>query len=118
MAGKTQSWKKIRDERRKENFIGRGEPIRIFTENLQSDSPDYMVISITGEGGVGKSTLLSRFASIATSPEHNAIVVICDDKQSSPILAMGHIAKKLAEKGIAHKEFDEQYKNMASYAKS
>jgi energy-coupling factor transporter ATP-binding protein EcfA2 len=101
---------KIRDERRKENFVGRGEPIRIFTENLQSDSPDYMVISITGEGGVGKSTLLARFNSIAISPENNAIAIICDDNQTSPVLVMGHIAKKLAEKGITHKEFDERYK--------
>ena len=49
MAGKPQSWKKIRDGRREDNFVGRGEPINVFTKNLQSDPPDYMVISITGD---------------------------------------------------------------------
>jgi hypothetical protein len=110
MAGKPQSWKKIRDERRKENFIGRGEPIRIFTENLGADSPDYMIISVTGEGGAGKSTLLARFASIGTSPEYDARVITCGDRQLSPILAMGYIGQKLAEQGLTQKEFDERYK--------
>src|SRR5688500_13070644 len=104
MAGKPKSWKKVRDERRKENFVGRGEPLRIFTENMQADSPNYMVISITGEGGAGKSTLLARFAHIGTSPEYDARAIICDDKHASPVLAMGHIAQKLAEQGITEKE--------------
>ena len=107
---KATSWKVIRDQKRKENFVGRGEPIRLFTENFLAEIPEFMVFSVTGEGGVGKSTLLGRIEHIASVEPHNAIVVICDDKQTSPVLAMGFISEKLNEKGISHKEFDERYK--------
>lgn len=107
---KATSWKVIRDQKRKENFVGRGEPLRLFTENFSAEIPEFMVFSITGEGGVGKSTLLGRIEHIASADPHNATVVICDDKQTSPVLAMGFISEKLREKGVAHKEFDERYK--------
>jgi tetratricopeptide (TPR) repeat protein len=107
---KATSWKVIRDQKRKENFVGRGEPIRLFTENFSTETPEFMVFSITGEGGVGKSTLLGRIEHIASADQHNALVVICDDKQTSPVLAMGFISEKLKEKGISHKEFDDRYK--------
>lgn len=110
MVNKSTSWKAIRDQRRKENFVGRGEPVRLFSENFSAETPEYMVISITGEGGVGKSTLLSRFESIASSNPFNATVIICDDKYLSPVSVMGFIAERLKTKGIAHKEFDERYK--------
>ena len=76
---KQTSWKTVRNQRRKENFVGRGDEIRIFSENFNDETPNYMVFSITGEGGVGKSTLLSRFTAIATTDDANAIVITCDD---------------------------------------
>jgi len=69
-----------------------------------------MVFSVTGEGGVGKSTLLQQFANIVTATNINAMVVTCDDKYPSPASAMGHIASELAKLDIKHKDFDECYK--------
>ncbi len=110
MANKPTSWKVIRDQKRRENFVGRGEPLRLFTENFSTEIPEFMVFSITGEGGVGKSTLLGRIEYVVSADPYDALVVICDDKQTSPVLAMGFISEKLREKGFSHKEFDERYK--------
>lgn len=104
-----QSWKDIRDQRRKENFVGRGDEVRVFTENF-ADIPKFMIFAVTGEGGVGKSTLLDQFTTIATAPENKSTVIICDDKQTSPVAVMGHIASELAKLDTSHKEFDERYK--------
>ena len=62
------SWKTVLDQRRKENFVGRQEQLRVFSDNFAGDVPDYMVFSVTGEGGVGKSRLLEQYESIALSP--------------------------------------------------
>lgn len=65
-----------------------------------------MVFSVTGEGGVGKSTLLKQFANIASKDK--AIVITCDDTHTSP--AFGHIAKELAKAKFIHNAFDERHK--------
>src|SRR5690349_21069086 len=110
MSSKLQSWKVIRDQRRKENFVGRAEQLRVFSENFAGDTPNYMVFAVTGEGGVGKSTLLKQYETIARSPANDANVIICDDRQASPVAAMGQIADELAKYGIEYKGFDERYK--------
>jgi len=110
MAKKARSWKKLSDQKRKENFVGRGETLRLFTENFSAETPEFMVLSVTGEGGVGKSTLLRRIEHLASADPQNATVIICDDKQTSPVMAMGFIAEKFKKDGISHKEFDDRYK--------
>src|SRR5262245_48327461 len=108
MTNKRPTWKDRRKKKRKENFIGRREYLEEFAKDFNSDDPEYMVFSVTGEGGVGKSTLLQQFANIAGTSK--AITVICDDRQLSPAQAMGHIAAELAKLDITHKEFDDRYK--------
>ncbi|MFZ1599716.1 MAG: tetratricopeptide repeat protein, partial [Anaerolineae bacterium] len=108
MPTKPPSWRTVREQRRKENFVGRGEQLRVLTDNFAGDVPDHMVFVVTGEGGVGKSTLLLQYEAIARA--HNAIPIICDDRQSSPVTAMGHIVGELAKSDFSHKEFNERYK--------
>jgi tetratricopeptide (TPR) repeat protein len=110
MSDKPQSWKAVRDQRRKENFVGRADQLRVFSDNFVGEVPNYMVFAVTGEGGVGKSTLLKQYEAIACSPSISAIVIICDDGQPSPVAAMGYIASELAKHDISHKDFDERYK--------
>jgi len=104
------SWKTVREQRRQENFVGRQEQLRVFSENFVGDVPNYMVFSVTGEGGVGKSTLLQQYANIAGSIESKALVVMCDDRHTSPASVMGYIASQLAKREIRYKDFDERYK--------
>jgi hypothetical protein len=110
MSNKPQSWKTVRDQRRKKNFVGRADQLHAFSDNFAGDVPNYMVFAVTGEGGVGKTMLLKRYESIARSPANNANVIICDDKQPSPVTAMGYIAGELTKYDIQHKDFDERYK--------
>ncbi|HEX9869351.1 MAG TPA: ATP-binding protein, partial [Candidatus Tectomicrobia bacterium] len=104
------SWKTVRELRRQENFVGRQDQLRIFSENFVGDVPNYMVFSMTGEGGVGKSTLLQQYANIASSIESKAIVAMCDDRHTSAASVMGSIASQLAKREIRYKDFDERYK--------
>ncbi len=107
MNRKPESRKEMRERRRRENFVGRGEQLRQFEENFRRHDP-IMAFSVTGEGGVGKSTLLKQFGNIAN--QQNAVFVTCDDTHTSPAYAMGHIAEKLAELKFTHNAFDERYK--------
>jgi Cdc6-like AAA superfamily ATPase len=108
MSSKPKSWKEIRDQRRKVNFVGRTEQLRVFSDNYVSDVPNYMVIAVTGEGGVGKTTLLKQFESIASAPNIAAITIRCDDRNTSPVAVMRFIAEELGKHEINHKEFDER----------
>jgi len=110
MSSKAQSWKTIRDQRRKQSFIGRTEQLRAFSDNFVGDEPRYMIFAVTGEGGVGKSTLLKQLETIACSQGIGAAVITCDERQPSPVTAMGRIASELAKYGITHKDFDERHK--------
>jgi len=108
MANTRKTWKQRREQQRRENFIGRREHLREFSDDFTSAEPQYMVFSVTGEGGVGKSTLLAQYANLAAAA--GALVVTCDDRHTTPAQAMGHIAAELAKLGITHDKFDERYK--------
>jgi tetratricopeptide (TPR) repeat protein len=110
MTPKSSSWKDIIAQRRGQNFVGRAEQIREFQANFAAEIPNYMVISVTGEGGVGKSTLLKRYTELAQGEDINANVVICDDRHLSPTIAMGYISDQLAKLGITDHDFNERYK--------
>ena len=50
MPTKPQSWKKIRNQRPEENFVGRrADQLRVFSDNYVDDVPKYMVFVVTGE---------------------------------------------------------------------
>ena len=102
-------WSSVRSQLRKESFIGRADQLKVFSDNFSGD-PIYMLFAVTGEGGVGKSTLLEQYTDIARSPKVRALVIRCDEKQSSPVEAMGYIAEELAKHSIKHEEFDDRYK--------
>jgi tetratricopeptide (TPR) repeat protein len=110
MTNNPNSWRALRDRRREKMFVGRADQLRTFEENLTADEPNYMVLAVTGEGGVGKSTLLNEFERIARESNVAVIVARCDDRQPSPVAVMGHVAEQLGKLGITHKEFDDRYK--------
>ena len=110
MQRKRPSWREIIDCRRRENFVGRADYLRLFSDNFSSDVPPFLLFSATGEGGVGKSTLLTQYENIATSQGIDAITVLLDDSQVSPVAVMGQVAEKLARLDIKHKDFEERYK--------
>ena len=110
MPSKPKTIKELKEQRRRENFVGRTEQQQVFTENFAADEPKWVVLSVTGEGGVGKSTLLKRYTQLAQGDEIKANVVYCDDRQYTPVDAMAVIAEQLEKLGIESKKFNERYK--------
>ena len=50
---------------RRSRFVGREAEIEIFRAALLADEPPFVVLHVTGAGGVGKTTLLQEFARVA-----------------------------------------------------
>ena len=110
MQARRKSWKEIIDSRRRENFVGRSDYLNSFSDNFTSEVPAFLLFSVIGEGGVGKSTLLMQYENIVRGQTIGGIPILCDENQRSPVTVMGHVAEKLARFEIKHKEFNERYK--------
>src|SRR5207237_3122462 len=83
-------------------IIGRDEELAFFIEKiLQPEHPNYNIISISGIGGVGKSTLLSRFINEAhtSSFRDYCLPVLVDERQTTPASIMEELANQLRNIG-------------------
>ena len=70
---------------RRSRFVGREAEIEIFRSALLSDEPTFVVLHVTGAGGVGKTTLLQEFARVAD--EAGRAVVRIDGRNIEPSAA-------------------------------
>jgi tetratricopeptide (TPR) repeat protein len=87
-------------------FIGRTGELLFFVQNiLKPEEPTHNIISIWGQGGVGKSTLLSRFIDEARSAEFKdyCLTAIVDERQITPASIMGKFADQLHMQGAFEK---------------
>ena len=79
-------------------FIGRTGELLFFVQNiLRPEEPTHNIISIWGQGGVGKSTLLTRFIDEAHSTEFKdyCLIATVDDLQTTPASIMEKFAAQL-----------------------
>jgi len=86
-------------------FIGRNDELVFFTQNiLKPVDPTHNIISISGQGGVGKSTLLMRLIDEAHSSifKEYCLTAIVDERQTTPANIMEKFADQLHLTG----EFD------------
>jgi tetratricopeptide (TPR) repeat protein len=93
-------------------FIGRTGELLFFVQNiLKPEEPTHNIISIWGQGGVGKSTLLSRFIDEVRSAEFKdyGLTAIVDERQITPASIMGKFADQLHITGDFEKAL-RQYK--------
>lgn len=70
---------------RRSRFVGREEEMAIFRTALLSDESPFVVLHVTGPGGVGKTTLLQEFARVAG--ESGREVVRIDGRHIEPSAA-------------------------------
>jgi tetratricopeptide (TPR) repeat protein len=87
-------------------FIGRTGELLFFVQNiLKPEEPTHNIISIWGQGGVGKSTLLSRFIDEAHSSDFKdyCLTAIVDELQTTPVSIMEKFATKLHMQGAFEK---------------
>ncbi len=84
-------------------FIGRVNEISFFTEQiLKPEDPTYNIISIYGNGGVGKSTLLARLLDEIHAPAYRAYctAALVDERQATPANMMEKLADQLHMAGF------------------
>ncbi len=79
-------------------FIGRTGELLFFVQNiLKLDEPTHNILSISGQGGVGKSTLLTRFIDeMQTAAFHDScLAALVDERHTTPVSMMEHFAHQL-----------------------
>ncbi|MGZ3615416.1 MAG: hypothetical protein ACXWPS_03765 [Ktedonobacteraceae bacterium] len=72
-------------------FVGRTGELLFFVQNiLKPEEPTHNIISIWGHGGVGKSTLLTRFIDEAHSANFQdyCLTATVDELQTTPFSMM------------------------------
>jgi AAA domain len=93
-------------------FIGRESELLFFVQNiLKPADPTHNIISIWGQGGVGKSTLLARYIDETHTPEFKdyCLTAMVDERQTSSASMMEKFAEQLHLEGDFEKAL-KQYK--------
>ena len=83
-------------------FIGRMGELLFFVQNiLKPEEPTHNIISISGQGGVGKSTLLARYIAETHTPSFKdyCLTALVDERQTSAISIMQKFADQLRLEG-------------------
>jgi hypothetical protein len=107
------SWREKRDRVNKNNFIGRVDDLTAFRTSLTNPDADEMIFSVSGQGGVGKTTLLKEFDRI--TKEYNMVVAYVDEgSQINPVTdvpeSLYRLANSLEQQGGKFEKFYERYK--------
>jgi tetratricopeptide (TPR) repeat protein len=90
-------------------FVGRASEIENFRQHINRTPPSFIFYYIAGQGGVGKTTLLNRFKSIAKN-EFGMLVAGCDEQQRTIPAVLGRFAEQFSRQNIQLKRFNERYK--------
>lgn len=77
---------------RRNRFVGRGNERQLFESALKLPEPPFQVLYVFGPGGVGKTTLLREFASLAQDAGAQAIAVDARNVEPSPLSFLGALA--------------------------
>ena len=83
-------------------FVGRDTELSYFKYNiLQPEKPSHNIVVISGQGGVGKTTLLSRFMHEAAAPafRNYCLTAKVDHNQTTPAAIMENLATQLQGNG-------------------
>lgn len=98
--------------RQQSEFIGRGDYIRAFQDNLAlrpDDERRWHIFSVHGQGGVGKTALLTQFRKIAG--EAGTVSAYVDEFDDDVLKAMAASAEQLtAAAGFKSSRFLERYR--------
>ena len=95
-------------------FIGRSTELQFFKECiLKPEDPTYNIVSIDGQGGVGKSTLLLRFIEDAHATEFKdyCLTALVNEREATPTRFMEKFADQLHLEGDFEKAL-KQYKSV------
>ncbi len=91
-----------------EVFVGRSEQLALFERALTAPRPPFLILAISGQGGVGKTTLLEHFRHMADSRE--VLTALVNEDQPSVLATLAHLAHQFEESGHPFNAFDERYR--------
>src|SRR5258707_15095019 len=86
----------------RKNIVSRTGELLFFVQNiLKPEEPTHNIISISGQGGVGKSTLLARFIAETHTPtfQGHCLTALVDERQTSAVSIMQEFADQLRLEG-------------------
>ena len=89
-------WNDIIDNAEAECFVGREQELNIFRQEIGCTPPRYLVFYITGQGGVGKSTLLNRYQEMAK--ERGFLILDADEQQHDVPAVLARFAHQAEHK--------------------
>src|SRR5215469_5682611 len=79
-------------------FVGRTNELLFFVQQiLKPEEPVHNILSIWGQGGVGKTTLLQQFKNQAATADFKAycLTALVDERQATPASMMEKLADQL-----------------------
>jgi len=106
MTGK--GWKKNIEDKEARRFVGRVLELVLFQQEIAQT--EISIFYITGQGGVGKTTLLNRYRAIAKQRGFLLADWDCGDAGRDVPTILGHFAEQLEQQQAHLKRFDERYK--------
>jgi len=89
------------------SFIGRKEELAFFSELLDQEEPDYLILLISGVGGVGKTSLLDQMEMQARKKGHATARVNEDQTSVEEILVK--FREALTRQGFGFERFEKSY---------
>src|SRR5260221_702528 len=96
----------------RKNIVSRTGELLFFVQNiLKPEDPTHNIISISGQGGVGKSTLLMQFIDETHAPifRDYCLTALVNERQVTPVSIMEKFAEQLHFKDNLKKALN-QYK--------
>ncbi|HEY1351716.1 MAG TPA: tetratricopeptide repeat protein [Ktedonobacteraceae bacterium] len=102
------NWDDLITEAEAERFVGREQELDLFRKEMSLPRPHSLIFYITGQGGVGKSTLLGRYRAFAEAA--GFLLADTDELQRDVPSVLGRFARQFSEQGIQLKRFNERYK--------
>lgn len=102
------NWDDLINEAESERFVGREQELELFRKEIGLARPRSLIFYITGQGGVGKSTLLGRYRTVAEAA--GFLLADTDELQRDVPSVLGRFARQFSEQGIHLKRFNERYK--------
>nr|BBH95988.1 hypothetical protein KTA_41870 [Thermogemmatispora argillosa] len=104
----SQDWSQIIHQSESERFVGRQQELALFLQELLREPPRTLIFYLTGQAGVGKTTLLRRYQALAR--EQGFLVAECDERQRDVLAVLGHLAAQFEMRGLHLKAFEERHR--------
>jgi tetratricopeptide (TPR) repeat protein len=110
------SWKAKLDRLNHSSFIGRREQLATFRASLTDPETRANIVAVSGQGGVGKTTLLKEFKRIAEKQEKNIVAYVDEGSLTNPVEDVPEALHRLANDFEAQnsnykfEKFQERYK--------